>query len=244
MNSIFARQVGRLAFGVVLLAGVTWLVAALGTASFAHPMPYRPPLRIPASEIIAVTWLAALAAGAVARAIAGRFGGPRSLDTRFAASLVVPAVGIALLLPITLHLLPMVALRGGRYLFDVWAMGSLWITGLAHLVFAGLCALRAHDLATGKRAILPSAIYFATVLTSCAPVVFLADGRVRFVTDMALDVGSDALLVIPPILVAFTALPCLRLLRALQRLADRERAEIAAAQQLPRAIAVLPRRGT
>ncbi|HEX8113578.1 MAG TPA: hypothetical protein VF516_37865, partial [Kofleriaceae bacterium] len=175
--------------------------------------------------------------------IAGRLGGPRSLDDRVAASLMVPAVGIALLLPIPLHL-PVVALLADLDFFDVWAMGSLWITGLAHGVFAGLCALRAHDLAAGKRAVSPSAIYFATVLTSCVPVVFLADARVAFVTDMARYVGSEALLVIPPILVAFTALPLVRLLRTLQRLADRERAEIAAAQKLPLAIAVLPRRGT
>lgn len=244
MNSIFARQVGRLVFGVVLLAGVTWLVVALGAASFVRPGPHGLLVRFPASQIIGVTWLGALVAGGAARAIAGWFDGPRSPDARFAASLVVPAAGMALLLPITLHLLPMAALGAGQYPFDVWAMGSLWITGLAHLVFAGLCALRAHDLAAGKRAISPSAIYFATVLTSCVPVVFLADGRVRFVTDMALDVGSDALLVIPPILVAFTALPFLWLLRALQRVADRERAEIADAQKLPLAIAVVPRRGT
>jgi hypothetical protein len=247
MNRIFAGQLGRLAFGGVLLAGVSFLVAALGAASFARPGPHGLLVRFPASEIIAATWLAALAAGAAAsaaaRAIAGLVGGPRSLDVRFAASLKVPAAGIALLLPLTLHLLPMVALGAGLYPFDVWAMGSLWITGLAHLVFAGLCALRVHELAAGKRAISPSAIYLATVLTSCVPVVFLADGRVRFVTDMVLDVGFEALLVIPPILVAFTALPSLWLLRRMQRLAERERTEIAAAQQLPLAVAVLPRRG-
>jgi hypothetical protein len=241
MNRIFARQVGRLAFGGVLLAGVTWLVAVLGTQSFAHRGPYTPPLQYPASEIIAVTWLAAVVAGVAAHAIAGRFAGPRSPDARFAASLIVPATGIALLLPITLHL-PFLALLG-LSTFDVWAMGSLWITGLAHLVFAGLCALRAHELAAGKRAVSPYAIYFATVLTSCVPVVFLADARVAFVADMELDVGSEALLVIPPILVAFTALPFLRLLRTMQRLAERERTEIAAVQQLPLAVAVLPRRG-
>lgn len=52
------------------------------------------------------------------------------------------------------------------------------------------------------------------------------------------------LAVVPPLIVAITALPCLLPLRALQRLAERERAEIATARKLPRAIAVLPRRGT
>jgi len=241
MNRIFARQVGRLVFGGVLLAGVTWLVAVLGAGSFAHPGRYHPPLGTSASEIITLTWIAAIAAGAIARAIAGRFGGPRSPDARFAASLIVPTAGIALLLPVTLHL-PVVALLADLEFFDVWAMGSLWITGLAHAVFAGLCALRAHELAAGKRAVSPYAIYFATVLTACVPVVFLADARVAFVADMDLYVGSEALLVIPPILVAFTALPFLRLLRSMQRLAERERTEIAAAQQLPRAIAVPARR--
>jgi hypothetical protein len=241
MNRIFARQVGRLAFGGVLLAGVTWLVAVLGTGSFAHPGPYHSPLRLPAWEIIAATWLAALGAGQAARAIAVRFGGLRSPDARFAASLVVPTAGIALLLPVTLQL-PVVALLADLDFFDIWAMGSLWITGLAHVVFAGLCAARARELAAGKRAVSPYAIYFATVLTACVPVVFLADARVVFVADMDLYVGSEALLVIPPILVAFTALPFLRLQRWMQRLAERERTEIAAAQQLPLALALPPRR--
>jgi hypothetical protein len=241
MNRIFARQVGRLAFGGVLLAGVTWLVAVLGTGSFAHPGRYHPPLRVPAWEIIVATWLAALVAGRAARAIAGQFGGLRSPDARFAASLVVPTAGVALLLPVTLHL-PVVALLADLEFFDVWAMGSLWITGLAHVVFAGLCALRAGELAAGKRAVPPYAIYFATVLTACVPVVFLVDARVAFVADMDLYVGSEALLVIPPILVAFTALPFLRLQRWMQRLAERERTEIAAVQQLPLALVMPPRR--
>src|SRR5262249_49841556 len=117
-NQIFARQIGRLVFGAVLLAGVAWLIAALGMEAFAGFGPYKLTPRFPASEIIAVTWLAALAAGAAARAIAARRVSPRSLDARFAASLMVPAAGVALLLPITFHL-PVVALLADLHFFDV-----------------------------------------------------------------------------------------------------------------------------
>jgi hypothetical protein len=75
------------------------------------------------------------------------------------------------------------------------------------------------------------------------PVVLLAGARVEFVTDMVSCVSHSALATIPPLVVALTALPFLSLLHAMQRLADRERAEIAAAPKLPRAVAVLPRRG-
>lgn len=236
-NQIFARQVGRLAFGVVLLAGVSWLVATLGMASFDLLGPDKLPMQHAASKIIAVTWLAALAVGAAVRVIAARRSSPRSLDARFAVSLMVPAAGIALLLPITLHL-PVVALLADLDFFDVWAMGSLWITGLAHLVFAGLGVLRAYQLAAGKRAISPPTVYVATLFTSCVPVVFLADARVLFVKDMVRCVSHSELGMIPPVVVAVTALPFLALLHAMQRLTDRERAEIAAAQVLPRAVAV------
>jgi hypothetical protein len=257
-SRIFGRQIGRLVFGGVLLISATWLVAALAVGSFNSPggMPMRLPLshRIAyptLGQIVVVTWIAAVAAGAAARWLAAiaagaaarwitawRSGGPGS-DARFAASLIVPTVGIALLLPITLHL-PIVTLLTS-YNFDLWARINLWLTWHAHLVFACLAALRAYRLAAGRPAITPRAIYAATVLASCLPVVFLAP---RQVAGWILDqVPHLHLAVIPPVIVAVTTLLCVPALRAMQRLADRERAEIAAARKLPHAIAVLPRRG-
>jgi hypothetical protein len=247
-SRIFGRQVGRLVFGAVLLAGVAWLVAALVVGSFQGPggMPMRLPLsprlaHLRPGQIVVVTWLAAIAAGAAARWIAAWRGGGPGSDARFAVSLIVPTVGIALLLPITLHLPIVTQLTG--YDFDLWARANLWLTWHAHLVFACLAALRAYRLATGRPASAPRTIYAATVLASCLPVVFLAPRKVHLVSWMVNRVPHLHLAVIPPVIVAVTALLCVPALRAMQRLADRERAEIAAAQRLPRAIAVLPRRG-
>jgi hypothetical protein len=246
-HRIYARQVSRLVFGGVLLAGVAWLVAVLAMASFDGPEPLRVPLpdelaHLRPGQIVVVTWLAAIAAGTAARWLAARRGGPPASDVRFAASLIVPIVGIALLLPITLHL-PVVPWLT-RYDFDLWALASLWLTWHAHLVFAGLAALRARRLAAGRPALAPRAIYTATVLASCLPVVFLTPSEVGFVSVMMRWVPHQELALVPPLVVAVIALLCVPLLRAMQRLVDRERAEIAAAPDLPRAIAVLPQRGT
>ena len=139
--------------------------------------------------------------------------------------------------------LPVVALLADLDFFEVWVTGSLWITGLAHLVFAGLGVLRVYQLAAGKRAIPARTVYFATLFTSCVPIVFVTYvARVPFVGLMVDAVGTSTMVVIPPLIVALTALPFLALLHAMQRLTDRERAEIAAAQVLPRAVAVRPRR--
>jgi len=203
-----------------------------GPAALAHLRP---------GHVVVGTWLAAIAAGTVARWIALRRGGPPGSDARFAASLIVPTVGIALLLPITLHL-PFVR-RLTRYDFDLWALASLWLTWHAHLVFAGLAAQRARRLAAGQPALAPREIYAATVLASCLPVVFLTPSQVGFPSLMMSMVPHSQLAVVPPVIVAITALLCVPLLRAMQRLADRERVEIATARKLPRAVAVPPRRG-
>lgn len=256
-NRIFARQAGRLAFGGVLLAGAAWLIAMLVVGSFEPstdlPVQVSAPLVwLTAKQTIAATWLAAIAAGLLVHRIAVRRGGPPGSHARFAASLVVPTAGVALLLPITLHL-PVIALCTDRWEpfpalaglnFALWAMGSLWLTWHAHLVFAGLAALRARQLAAGRPAVSPRAIYAATVLAACLPVVFATPRQVDFASEMMRWVPHPALALVPPVVVAITALPFVPLLRAMQRRTDRERAEIAAAPKLPRAVAVLPRRVT
>jgi hypothetical protein len=219
MSQIFARRAGRIAFGLVLLVGVASLTAAAWSGFFGA----RSAARFGAVRLVGLTWLVAILAGAVVRAIAARLRWRPAAEALFAESVMVPTAGIALLLPITLHL-PVVVLAAGADAFDFWVTASLWITGAAHVVFAGLCVLRARQLIAGRPAITPRAIYVATLLTSCVPFVLLW--------------------AIPPLLVAVTALPFMPMLHALQRLVDRERDEIAAAPDLPRAIAVLPRRGT
>jgi hypothetical protein len=215
MNPIYARRLGRIAFGAVLLAGVAALVGGAWT-----PGPHGA-VRFGAARIVLVTWCAALAAGVVVHAIAGRMRWSRAPEALFAASVTVPVAGIALLLPITLHL-PVVLLIADARAFDIWVVASLWITGLAHAVFAALCVRRARQLIAGRPATAPRKIYVATLVTSCVPFALLW--------------------AIPPVLVALTALPFVPMLHALQRLVDRERAEISSGEPaLPRAITVAPR---
>lgn len=218
LNKIFARRLGRVAFGLVLLVGVAILAGAAWSGS---PGPRGAP-QLGAMRLFGLTWLIAVLAGVVVRTIAARVRWRLAPEALFAESVMVPTAGIALLLPITLHL-PVVLLVADASAFDVWVRMSLWITGLTHLVFAGLSVRRAHQLVAGEPAITPRKIYVATLITSCVPFVLLC--------------------AIPPLVVAITALPFVPMLRAMQRLADRERLEIAAAQKLPRAVAVLPPRG-
>jgi hypothetical protein len=214
MSQIIARRVGRIAFGVVLLAGVAWLATAAWVGSFD---PHRGP-RLDAAWIVGLTWLAAIAAGGTARGLAARGRWSRGADTLFAKSVVIPTLGVALLLPITMHL-PVVVLVADVEAFDFWVIASLWITSLAHLVFAATCALRGYRLVAGKPAMSPTGIYVATLLTSCVPFVVLW--------------------AIPPALVAITALPFIPMLHALERRIARERLEFeTVSQALPRAVAL------
>jgi hypothetical protein len=213
MNQIFARRLGRIAFGLVLLVGVVSLAAA----AWSGRVGAYSPARFGTARLVGLTWFVAILAGAVVRAIAARLRWRPAAGALFAESVMVPTAGIALLLPITLHL-PVVVAVADAGAFDFWVTASLWISGSAHVVFAALCLLRARQLIAGRLAITPRAIYVATLLTSCVPFVLLW--------------------AIPPLLVAVTALPFVPMLHAMQRLVDRERAEIRAVPELPRAIAV------
>lgn len=214
MRQIFARRVGRIAFGVVLLIGV----AAVATSAWSASLGTNRVPRLDAARTISLTWLAAVIAGVAARAIAARIPWSRSSEALFVESLIVPTAGIALLLPITLHM-PLALLVADSSAFDIWVMGSLWITGLTHLVFAALCVMRARQLVAGRPALSPRRIYVVTLITSCVPFVVLY--------------------AIPPTLVALTALPFVPMLHAMERVVGRERAELdAVAGNLPHAIAL------
>lgn len=205
-SQIIARRVGRIAFGLVLLAGVAHLIVAGGFG---------------AARTIELTWLTAGLAGVVAWRVASRVRFAPNPERLFAESLMVPAAGIALLLPITLHM-PVILVIRDSAAFDVWVLASMWITGLAHAVFAFTSAVRGKHLVAGKPAWSPRKIYIATVVTSCVPFAVLY--------------------AIPPAIVALTALPFVPLLRAMDWVVTRERQELADAQHaLPRAIAVAAR---
>ena len=221
-SQVIARRIGRVAFGGVLVVGVACLIAAAWSGELTHHSFYGRGPRLDAAAIIGLTWLVAAVAGVAAWRVAVRVRLAGNPDTLFAESLMIPAVGIALMLPITLHL-PVVIALGDREAFDVWVVVSMWITGLAHAVFAFTSALRARQLVAGKPAWSPKRIYAITVVTSCLPFVVLY--------------------AIPPALVALTALPFIPLLRAMERIVTRERDELAGAPHaLPRAVAAIARR--
>jgi hypothetical protein len=214
MSQIFARRIGRIVFGGVLIAGVAYLVAAACAGLSGSPW-ILGGRDLGAARIIGVT--------TVARRIASRVrftGGP---DRLFAESMMAPAVGMALLLPITLHM-PVVLLVGDAAAFDTWVVASMWITALPHAVFAFACAVRAYQLVADRSAWSPRGIYVATLLTSCVPFVVLY--------------------AVPPALVALTALPFIPMLRVMERIVTRERAEWAAAPHvLPRAVVRISHHG-
>src|SRR5215468_3521059 len=113
MGQIFARRLGRIAFGLVLLVGVVSLATAAWSGS---PGPHGA-TRFGAMRLIGWTWLIAVLAGAVVRAIAARLRWRPASEALFAESAMVPTAGIALLLPITLHL-PVVLLVADAGAFD------------------------------------------------------------------------------------------------------------------------------
>lgn len=219
---IFARRVARIAFGTVLLVGAIALVAIAvqGNVPVAR---YTP-------QLIGAIWVAALLSGGVAYGLVGWSRVSLRAEALFAASLMVPTAGLALVLPITIHLgvvqvlAAVDALLPGRPLsafasmsFLEWLQVSIVITGLTHVVFAALCLTRVHQLMHGRaETMMPRRIFSITVITSCVPFV---------------------LLVIPPLLVALTGLPILPLLRAMKPRIERERAELRGELPLPRAVA-------
>jgi hypothetical protein len=219
-SDFVARRIGRIAFGGALIAGFAVLVAPACWDAFdmLAGIRSRDPHLAHAAWTIALTWLGAALVGSVASRIAARLSLSRPPEWLFARSLSVPTLGIALLSPLTLHALvwvPLGMFAHDLMAFDYWAIMSIWITGVTHLVFAAACARRVSRLAAGQPARTLRSVIVITVVTSCVPFVLL--------------------LAIPPILVAFTAMLLLPLLRAIDRLVERERDELSAAA-LPRAI--------
>lgn len=209
---IFARRLGRIAFGAVLLAGTTAVFAtALGRADS--------PLTLHTGEMLGFTWLAAVVIGAAAHGLVLLVRPSWDPETLFRESAMLPVFAIAVILPLTLHLLVALAFGTSAAGFDDWVRWSLGITGLAHAGFTVMCVLRVRQLLHDEKAMTPGAIYGYTVAISCLPFIVL--------------------LGLPPVLVAITGLPILPLLVAMRPWIERERAELAAMPRpLPRAALV------
>ena len=154
----YARAVGRIVFGAVALLG-----AAIFVERILH-------LRDPhAAKVLGATWTLAFVAGWVARQLVAALAKRDDAGDLLAVSFAVPAVGVALLLPLTLHLPVALALGVGVDAFDTWAELSLYVTAPAHLTFAFLAALRATRLAQGRPAISTRRIYTITLIVSAIP---------------------------------------------------------------------------
>jgi hypothetical protein len=219
--SIFARRAGRIAASLVLLVGVGMLVVA-AWQGHGDRYGYREASRLHALPILGVTWATALIVAAVAHGTVLLLRPSWRPDQLFVSSLMLPTVALALVLPITLHALVAIAYGGRAGDFDGWVWWSVIVSGLAHLVFAWLSAVRVHRLVTDRPPMTPRRIFALTVATSCVPFVLLFG--------------------IPPIIVAITGVPLLPLLHRMARWIARERAELAAMpHRLPRAALVVRR---
>jgi hypothetical protein len=192
MSAMLARRAGRAAFGVGLLAGACAIVSS---AIASH--------QIHAVHIIGVTWAASITAGLLvwlgARLLAHRWHG----DTLKYAGLVLPAVGLALIAPLTTHLLVTLPFGLGLRSFDDWTQISLVVTGAAHIAFAVTSAYRVVGLIDGTRVLSVQWVFLIVILVSCVPFVVL---------------------IVPPILVALTGLAMLPILFAPETIVARERA--------------------
>lgn len=199
--AILADRARRLAFGSALVVGAGGLV--LRTLLVASQGPSSAPA---AWQIVTGAWLVAclgyIGASPIARRILAATRRRRADDDWLAASLVVPAVGLSLLLPLSLHM-PFALLLGGARGFEAWAGMSVFIVGHAHVVLAVLTARRALALVREDTPRSPGSIYLITVIAAAIPFgVFYA---------------------IPPILVAVTGVPILALLHVMESIVARER---------------------
>ena len=198
---------GRMAFGAVLFAGT----AAMWLTAFDDRHAAD---RLYAGEIILATWAAAIVVGVVVTAVFGR--STRSAVSLRTPSVVIPAIGVALLLPLTLLLIGLMLAGDRLEQFDDWVRVAPLFVAVPHVVFAALLASRAASLAAGRPAISPWRIYGWGVVSSAFPGVLLY--------------------FIPPALVAVIGLPIVPLMFWMQPYLERERAREAA--ELPRAVVV------
>lgn len=181
-TAVLARRAGRIAFGLVLIAGaalVFWesnsdrdVLAMLGVRHAA-------PSGFHAQSVFVLTWFAAVGIGLIVRGIVWLAAPAPRGDALLKASLVAPAVGLALILPLSLHMLVMT----GE--FDSWVRMSIRVVGPAHVVFAVLFAARAAGLArTATPRVSIGAIFLWTVFASFVPWPFIIPQALTAITGL------------------------------------------------------------
>ncbi|MEO8552917.1 MAG: hypothetical protein ABI678_23235, partial [Kofleriaceae bacterium] len=134
---------------------------------------------------LAETWAVAVAAAAVAGTIAwiARARG----SSLFTASWVVAVIGVALALPLSLHLVLRLVIGKGLVGFDEFAWTCVVMTGIAHVVLAMLAGIRAWQLARGKTGLSIFIIYGWCVGVGLLPYLWYG----------ALYVGLTGLVLLP-----------------------------------------------
>jgi hypothetical protein len=150
-------------------------------------------------QIIVAAWLLAGVAALVGMLV------PDRGDRHRVASYVVPSVGAALLMPLTIHM-PFLLHSGGANEFDEWVQLSGIFVGIAHIVFAAMVGMRARAIVEGRTPVSVGTIYGVSVAMACVP------GLVIF---------------IPPVVTAVTGIPILPMLMAMERWGKRARLEAA-----------------
>src|SRR4051812_6967212 len=113
MSSVHARRLARIAASLVLIAGAVYLARAAlqSTSDLGCAIGCSSHGDIHAVAIICVTWTLAAAVGFATWVVARRLKVRLAPGALGAESLMIPAIGIALLLPITLHM-PFVLVLG------------------------------------------------------------------------------------------------------------------------------------
>lgn len=144
--------------------------------------------------MICLAWVAALFVGFVGSLV------PDRGDRHRVAGYVVPAVGMALMMPLTLHLLVARVMSNVDRGFDDWCFWSVLFVSVAHVAFAILVGLRAAAIVQGRPPISVGTIYIATVTLAGVPGVVL---------------------VIPLVITAVTGIPLLPLLYGMERWGER-----------------------
>jgi hypothetical protein len=184
-------RIARIGFGLVLVSGALFLAqnavrlerAGGSGGGLMH-----------CRRIILLAWIAALFVGFIGSLVRDRG------DRHRVAGYVVPAVGMALMLPITLHLFVASVVGYSERSFDDWCFWSVVFVSVAHIVFAILVGVRAAAIVGGRPPISVGTIYIAAVTLAGVPGVVL---------------------VIPLVITAVTGLPLVPLLYGMERWGER-----------------------
>jgi hypothetical protein len=192
-RSLFARAIGRVAAGAVMIVGFACVV----------PLSF---LKVSPVAVFGATWLIAGFVYLFAR-LAVRFGvteRANAHDRIFGTSFAWLGVGVALLSPLSVHAF-LIGVLGDERPEEVasWILMSLVIVGAAHAALACMTAQRVLLLAQGEEPRGLGRVYLLTIAWGCVPGVVL--------------------FLIPPLMVALTGLAVLPLLAFLDLAVVHER---------------------